>query len=129
MTLILVWLLGSPLGRIVSGVALCVAIVLGARLWLAAHDASIYSTGKSAGAAIERQAWEKVRREELAKQAAQKAADQARIDQIEADYLALQERLNQERAEAALEEAIRKEQADQKPAIPKSIARALNGVR
>lgn len=34
------WALGSPLGRIVSGAVLCLAIFLGARLWLAAHDAS-----------------------------------------------------------------------------------------
>lgn len=34
------WSLGSPLGRIVSGAALCVLIFLGARLWLAVHDAS-----------------------------------------------------------------------------------------
>lgn len=34
------WALGSPLGRILSGAALCVAIYFGASLWLAAHDAS-----------------------------------------------------------------------------------------
>ena len=41
MGLILEWALRTPLGRIVSGTALCLAIFLGARLWLAAHDASI----------------------------------------------------------------------------------------
>ncbi len=41
MAAIAAWALGSPLGRIVSGAALCLAIFLGARLWLAAHDASI----------------------------------------------------------------------------------------
>ncbi|MER9912779.1 hypothetical protein NKJ71_19325 [Mesorhizobium sp. M0050] len=40
MAAIVAWALGSPLGRIVSGAALCVVIFLGARLWLAAHDAS-----------------------------------------------------------------------------------------
>lgn len=40
MSAILAWALGTPLGRIVSGAALCLAIFLGARLWLAAHDAS-----------------------------------------------------------------------------------------
>lgn len=35
------WALGSPLGRFVSGAALGLAIYLGARLWLAAHDASV----------------------------------------------------------------------------------------
>jgi hypothetical protein len=33
--------LGNPLGRILSGAALCVAIYFGATLWLAAHDASV----------------------------------------------------------------------------------------
>ena len=37
---ILAWALGSPLGRIVSGVALCALVFLGARWWLALHDAS-----------------------------------------------------------------------------------------
>lgn len=41
MAAIIAWALGSPLGRIVSGAVLCVAIFLGARLWLAAHDAGI----------------------------------------------------------------------------------------
>ncbi|TPN11741.1 hypothetical protein [Mesorhizobium sp. B2-1-2] len=40
MAAIVAWALGTPLGRIVSGAALCLAIFLGARLWLAAHDAS-----------------------------------------------------------------------------------------
>lgn len=40
MAAILAWAIGSPLGRIVSGAALCVAIFIGARWWLAAHDAS-----------------------------------------------------------------------------------------
>lgn len=40
MAAIVAWALGSPLGRIVSGAVLCLAIFLGARLWLAAHDAS-----------------------------------------------------------------------------------------
>lgn len=41
MAAILAWALGSLLGRIVSGTVLCVAILLGARLWLAAHDAGV----------------------------------------------------------------------------------------
>ncbi len=104
-----------------------IALLAGGGFW--AWSAHKYNAGYSAGEIHERQAWEKVQREALAKQAAQKAADQARIDQIEADYLALQERLNQERAEAVLEEAIRKDGQDQRPALPKSISRALNGVR
>lgn len=40
MSAILAWALGTPLGRIVSGAVLCLAIFLGARAWLAAHDAS-----------------------------------------------------------------------------------------
>lgn len=35
------WALGSPLGRIVSGAALCAAIFLGARWWLAWHDSNV----------------------------------------------------------------------------------------
>lgn len=41
MAAIVAWALGSPLGRLVSGAALCVLLFIGARLWLAAHDASI----------------------------------------------------------------------------------------
>lgn len=41
MSAILAWALGSPLGRIVSGVALCTLIFIGARWWLSLHDASI----------------------------------------------------------------------------------------
>jgi hypothetical protein len=35
------WALGSPLGRAVSGVVLCIAIFLGARLWLSWHDSNV----------------------------------------------------------------------------------------
>lgn len=40
MAAIVAWAIGSPLGRAVSGAALCLLIFLGARWWLAAHDAS-----------------------------------------------------------------------------------------
>lgn len=93
------------------------------------YGAYKHHQGYSLGSAQERAAWEKEKADTLAAQSAQRAADQARIDQIEADYRTLQERVAQEHAEAALETAIRKEHADQKPAIPQSIARALNGVR
>ena len=106
----------------VSIAVLCVALLLGARLWLAAHDASVYA----AGASHERQAWIDQREEDKAKQLAKAAADQRKIDQIEADYLALQGQLAE--TQNALEEAIKSEGADQKPAVPKSIAHALNGV-
>lgn len=42
MAAIAAWALGTPLGRIVSGAALCALLFLGARLWLAAHDASTH---------------------------------------------------------------------------------------
>jgi len=104
-----------------------IAALAGGALWTYGYHK--YSTGYAAGSSHERAAWEKEKAETLAAQAAQKAADQARINQIEADYRALQERQSQKQAEAALEAAIRKEQAEQKPAIPRSIARAINGVR
>ena len=130
MTAFIAWIvtrtgLGSLLASVLAYAL--IAALAGGGFW--AWSAHKYNAGYSAGETHERQAWEKVQKEALAKQAAQKAADQARIDQIEADYRALQERLNSERAEAALEEAIRKEGADTKPVLPKSIARALNGVR
>lgn len=106
------------------GGALVVAVLL---LW--GWGTSRYHAGYTAGASQERIAWEAQRAIDLAKQAAQKAADQARIDQIEAEYQTLQEQLNQERAEAALEEVIRKEAAESKPALPKSLGQAINRVR
>jgi hypothetical protein len=104
-----------------------IAALAGGSLW--GYGAYKHHQGYSAGSAHERAAWEKEKAATLAAQAAQKAADQARINQIEADYRALQERESQKQAEAALEAAIRKERAEQKPAIPRSIARAINGVR
>lgn len=103
------------------------ALLAGGGIW--AWSAHKYTQGYSAGELHERAAWEDVQRKALAAAAAQKAADQARIDQIEADYLALQERLNQKIAEDFLEEAIRKDGQDNKPVFPKSIVRALNGIR
>jgi hypothetical protein len=104
-----------------------IAALAGGGFW--GYGAYKHHQGYVAGSAHERAAWEKEKAETLAAQAAQKAADQARINQIESDYRALQERESQKQAEAALEAAIRKENAEQKPAIPQSIAKALNGVR
>jgi hypothetical protein len=104
-----------------------VAALAGGSLW--GYGAYKYESGKSVGINQERIAWEETRKRDLAKQAARVASDQARINQIAADNLALQQKLDAEKADAALEVAIRKEAADQKPALPKSIAHALNGVR
>lgn len=93
------------------------------------YGAYKYHAGKSAGVQQERIMWEEQRRKMIAQAEAERIAKQAQIDRIEADYLALQEKLNQERAEAALEEAIRKENADAKPSLPRSIGQAINGVR
>ena len=41
MAAIAAWAMGSPLGRIVSGAVLCIAIFLGARLWLSWHDSNV----------------------------------------------------------------------------------------
>jgi hypothetical protein len=130
MTTFILWLarstgLSSLLTTIIA--YLVIAAIVGGSFF--GYAALKYHAGYSAGSAHERDAWEKEKAATLAAQAAQKAADQAKIDQITADYRALQERERQARAEAALEAAIRKEQADQKPAIPRSISRALNGVR
>ena len=122
MVALLAWALGTSLGRMVSIAVLCVALLLGARLWLSAHDASVYA----AGSAHERQAWIDQREEDKAKQLAKAAADQRQIDQIEADYRALQGQLAE--TQTALDEAIKAEGADQKPALPKSISKALNQV-
>ncbi|TGT76699.1 MULTISPECIES: hypothetical protein [unclassified Mesorhizobium] len=40
MSAFLAWALGTPLGRVLSGAVLCVLIFIGARWWLAMHDAS-----------------------------------------------------------------------------------------
>lgn len=90
------------------------------------YGALEYSKGKSAGTATERAAWVAQREEDKAKQLAKAASDQRRIDQIEADNLALQSQLAE--TQNALEEAIHAEGSDQKPALPKALSKALNGV-
>jgi len=119
----------TGLNSIVSAILgyVIVAALAGGGIW--AWSAHKYDQGYSAGQSQERIAWEETRKRDLAKQAARVASDQARINQIAADNLALQQKLDAEKADAALEAAIRKEAADQKPALPKSIAHALNGVR
>lgn len=103
-----------------------IAVLAGGGIW--AWSAHRYNAGYNAGSAHERIAWEETRKRDLAKQAARIAADQARIDQIEADYQVLQQQAAESQAaQAALEEALRG--ADQKPVMPKSISKALNGVR
>jgi biopolymer transport protein ExbB/TolQ len=104
-----------------------VAALAGGGIW--AWSAHRYNVGYAAGEIRERTAWQRQRAIDLAKQAADIADKQRKIDQIEADYHAAQQELEAAKADAALEAAIRKEAADQKPAIPKSIAKALNGVR
>ena len=90
------------------------------------YGAYKYHEGKTAGAAGERAAWVAQREEDQAKQLAKAAADQRQIDQLEAEYLAIQGQLTE--TQNALEEAIHAEGADQKPAMSKNVAKALNGV-
>lgn len=116
------WLLTSKIGRFIDIAALCVLAFLSVQLW-GAHK---YNAGYSAGSAHERQAWVDQREEDQAKQLAKVAADQRKINQIEADNLALQGQLAE--TQAALETAIHAEGADQKPAMSKNVAKALNGV-
>lgn len=101
-----------------------IAALAGGGIW--AWSAHKYSQGEAAGTARERQAWVDQREEDKAKQLAKAAADQRRIDQIEADYLAVQGQLAE--TQIALDEAIKTEGADRKPALPRSISKALNGV-
>ncbi|TGV26324.1 hypothetical protein [Mesorhizobium sp. M4B.F.Ca.ET.143.01.1.1] len=91
-------------------------------LW-SAHK---YNAGYADGSSHERAAWVAQREEDQAKQLAKVAADQRKIDQIEADNLALQGQLAE--TQVALETAIHTEGADQKPAMSKNVAKALNGV-
>lgn len=102
-----------------------IALIAGGSLW--GYGLYKYENGKSVGVSQERIAWEETRKRDLAKQAAKTASDQAKIDQIEADNLALQQQIDADKANAQLEEAIRKEGADQKPALPKELAKAING--
>lgn len=85
-----------------------------------------YDKGYSVGAAKERAAWVAQREEDQAKQLAKAAADQRQINQLEADYLAIQGQLTE--TQNALEDAIHTEGADKKPAMSKSVAKALNEV-
>lgn len=41
MAAILAWALGTPLGRVVSGAALCALLFVGARWWLSWHDSNV----------------------------------------------------------------------------------------
>lgn len=101
-----------------------IALLAGGGFW--AWSVHKYNAGYSAGSAHERQAWVNQREEDQAKQLAKVAADQRKINQIEADYLALQGQIAE--TQNALDEALAADGADQKPAMPKSVAKALNGV-
>jgi len=101
-----------------AAAAICVALFFG-------YGAREFYKGRAEGASVERAAWVAQREEDQAKQLAKAASDQRQIDQIEADYLAIQGQLAE--TQTALEEAIKSEGADQKPALPKSLARAING--
>lgn len=101
-----------------------IALIAAGSLW--GWGLHKYESGKSAGASQERAAWVAQREEDQAKQLAKAAADQRKIDQIEADNQALEGQLAE--SQNALEEAIHAAGADQKPALPKSIAHALNGI-
>jgi hypothetical protein len=104
-----------------------IAVLAGGGIW--AWSAHRYNAGYDAGSIHERALWVTQREEDEAKQLAKVAADQRRIDQIEADYLVLQQQTAESlAAQAALEEALKASGADQKPAMPKSVAKALNGV-
>lgn len=118
--------IGTKIGRIVTGALAVVLAVIGFRVWLAAHDAAKYNQGYSTGSAQERIAWEEQRKRDLAKQAARIAEEQRKIDQIEAENAALESQLVN--TQEALETAIHADGADQKPAMSKNVARALNGV-
>lgn len=101
-----------------------IALLIGVGcIWWSAHQ---YNKGYDAGQSHERIAWEEQRKRDLAKQAAKVAADQAKIDQIEAENQALESQLTE--TQNALEEAIHADGADQKPAMSKNVAKALNGV-
>lgn len=112
--------------RGLSTIAVYAVIALIAGGSFLGYGALKYHSGKTAGATQERQAWIDQREEDKAKQLAKAAADQRKIDQIEAENLALEGRLAE--TQIALDEAIKAEGADQKPALPKSISKALNGV-
>jgi uncharacterized protein HemX len=101
-----------------------IAALAGGGIW--AWSAHKYNTGYNAGASHERIAWEEQRKRDLAKQAQKIAQDQAKIDQIEAENAALESQLAN--TQEALETAIHADGADQKPAMSKGVARALNGV-
>jgi hypothetical protein len=127
------WLIGfivkrTGIGSLLAELAIyaVVAPLAGGGIW--AWSAHRYNVGYDVGQSHERQAWEEQRKRDLAKQAAKVASDQAKIDQIEAENAALERTLDQRRAQAALDAAIA-EAAESKPAIPKSIAKALNGIR
>jgi hypothetical protein len=128
------WLIGqiamrTGLGSLLASVSAyaLIALIAGGGIW--AWSAHRYNVGYDAGQSHERQAWEEQRKRDRAKQAAKVASDQAKIDQIEAENAALEQTLDQRRAQAALDAAVAKEAAENKPAIPKSIAKALNGIR
>jgi uncharacterized protein HemX len=101
-----------------------IAALAGGALW--GYGAWKYHEGKTQGVSQERIAWEEQRKRDLAKQAAKIAEDQRKIDQIEAENQALESQLAN--TQEALETAIHAEGADQKPAMSKNVARALNGV-
>ena len=125
------WLIGqivtrTGLGSLAASIAVyaIIAALAGGALWTYGYHK--YSAGYAAGSSQERAAWIAQREEDQAKQLAKVAADQRRIDQIEAENAALESQLAN--TQEALETAIHVDGADQKPAMSKGVARALNGV-
>lgn len=124
------WIIGqialrTGLGSLVASLIVYVAIAVFAVGALLGYGHHKYSEGRAIGASTERAAWVSQREEDRAKQLAKAAADQRKIDAIEADNQALQGQIAE--TQNALEDAIRA-QPSNPPAIPRSVARAINGV-
>jgi hypothetical protein len=127
MTALILWVwratgLSSLLSAVIAYAV--IAALAGGALWTYGYHK--YRTGYAAGSSHERAAWVAQREEDQARQLAKAAADQRKIDQIEAENAALESHLAN--TQEALETAIHADGADQKPAMSKNVAKALNGV-
>ncbi|MBZ9759511.1 hypothetical protein LB553_01240 [Mesorhizobium sp. CA8] len=112
--------LGSLLSSLITYAVIAALAVGGYWLW----SSHLYNSGYSDGSAHERAAWVAQREEDQARRDAKNAADQRKLNEIEAENLELERLLAQTHAD--LEEALKADNADQKPAISKNIAKAIN---
>lgn len=87
-----------------------------------------YRAGKSAGAAIERTAWEAQRAKDQAALDKAKATAQAALDQLASEHQLAAQAAKDAQADADLKTAIAASPARKRVCLPRNVVRALNRI-